>query len=299
MAARATSSGTISFGLVSIPIKVYSATQSKAIRFNMLHAADSSRLKQQYLCASCGDVVERSDTIKGYEYSRGQYVVLSDDELKALEQKSDKTIEIEDFIPIENVDPIHYDRTQLLGPDKGGQKAYRLLNEAMTLTGKVAVGRFATRGRHQLVLIRPRERGLVMQSLFYADEVRGFDDIEFGDDVALKAGEVELANQLIEQLSRDRFEPAKYEDDYRQQVLELIDKKVAGEEIVAVAEPETREQIIDLVAALKQSLAKKSGDGAAPAGRVRKPAKKKTGAAKKAAVKKKTGTATKRKAASK
>ena len=192
MAARATSSGTISFGLVSIPIKVYTAASPKTVRFNMLHETDKARLKQQLVCSGCGVVVVRSETVKGYEYSRGQYVVMSDEELKALEQKSDQSIEIEDFIPMEQVDARYFEKSNLLGPDKGGAKAYRLLNEAMTVTGRVAIGRFSSRGRQQLVLIRPLARGLMMHGLYYADEVRDFDDIEFGDDVALKAGELEL-----------------------------------------------------------------------------------------------------------
>ena len=275
MAARATSSGTISFGLVSIPIKVYTATSSKNVRFNMLHESDNSRLKQQLICSTCGEVVERSATVKGYEYARGQYVVMTDEELTALESKSDRTIEIEDFVPIERVDPLYFDKANLLGPDKGGQKAYRLLNEAMTLMGKVAVGRFSTRGKQQLVLIRPVQRGLVMHGLFYADEMRSFDDIEFGDDVVLKAAEVELANKLIEQLSSDQFNPEQYEDEYRRTVLEAVDRKVAGEEIVVMPETESREQIIDLVAALKKSLGNRKAAAARPAasGRVRKPAK--------------------------
>ncbi len=288
MAARATSSGTISFGLVSIPVKVYTATRSKSVHFHMLHAKDKSRLKQQYVCAADGEVVDRSETVRGYEYARDQYVVLTEEELKALETKSDKSIEIEEFIPIEKVDPLYFEKSQLLGPDKGGQKAYRLLNEAMTLMGRVAIGRHATRGRHQLVLIRPVSRGLMLHGLFYADEVRSFDDVEFGDDVALKAGEVELANQLIEQLASPRFEPTRYEDDYRRAVLEAVERKVAGQEIVAPPAAEERETIIDLVAALKQSLAEKRGArGAAPAaGRERKPAKAKgkpSGARKKSA----------------
>ncbi len=288
MPARAIASATISFGLVSIPVKIYSATQSKAVHFNMLHPKDHARVKQQYVSSSTGEVVERSDLVKGYEYARGQYVILAEEELKALEQKSDRSIEIEEFVPIEGVDPIYFDRTSLLGPDKGGQKAYRLLNEAMTLMGRVAIGRHATRGRHQLVLIRPVSRGLMLHGLFYADEVRSFDDVEFGDDVALKAGEVELANQLIEQLASPRFEPTRYEDDYRRAVLEAVERKVAGQEIVAPPAAEERETIIDLVAALKQSLAEKRGArGAAPAaGRERKPAKAKgkpSGARKKSA----------------
>ena len=288
MAARATSSGTISFGLVSIPIKVYSASSNKSVRFNMLHEADNSRLKQQLVCSTCGEVVERSATVKGYEYARGQYVVLTEDEIKALETKSDRTIEIENFVPIERVDPLYFDKANLLGPDKGGQKAYRLLNEAMTLMGKVAVGRFSARGKQQLVLIRPVQRGLVMHGLFYADEVRSFDDVEFGDDVELKKTEIDLATQLIEQLATDRFDAEKYEDEYRQAILQAVEQKVAGQEIVAVETAEPQEKIIDLVAALKKSLSsskKDSRDEKPDAKRVRKPAKVKgkTGPRKKSA----------------
>src|SRR5512145_603873 len=276
MPARATSSGTISFGLVSIPVKVYPATRSKSVHFNMLHATDHSRLKQQYVCASCGEVVERGATVRGYEYARDQYVVLSEDELKALESKSDKSIEIEEFIPIDKVDPIYFEKSQLLGPDKGGQKAYRLLNEAMLTMGRVAVGRHKTRGREQLVLIRPVGRGLVLHGLHYADEVASFEDVEFGDEVQLRASELQLAQQLIEQLSAERFAPEKYEDRYRQAVLAAVDQKIAGQEVVIAERPQEPEPIIDLMAALKRSLEERRGAAGEAAGagtaRTRKPA---------------------------
>lgn len=258
--ARAISSGTISFGLVSIPIKVFTATQSQTVRFSMLHEKDKSRLKQQYVCAQCGEVVSRNETVRGYEYARDQYVVLTKDELDALEQQSDRSIEIEEFVPIERVDPIYFEKSNLLGPDKGGVKAYRLLFEAMKESGRVAIGRFSTRGRQQLVLLRPAGRGLVMHGLYYADEVRSFDDIEVGEDLEFKEGEMQLAEQLIEQLSKETFDPKRYEDEYRRRVLEAIDRKVAGEEIVVMPSQESKEKIIDLVAALKKSLAEK-GEG--------------------------------------
>jgi len=272
MAARAIASGTISFGLVAIPIKVYAASKTQSLRFSMLHEGDNARLKQHYRCTKCDETVERSDTVKGYEYSRGQYVVLTEDELKALEKKTDRTIEIEEFIPIEQVDPIYFEKTNLLGPDKGGHKSYRLLCKAMSDSGKVALGRFGNRGRQQLVLLRPTADGLTMHGLYYADEVRRFDDIDLGDAVEFKQGELDLALQLIGQLSNEAFEPEKYEDEYRQAVLAVVDRKVAGEEVVIVDEPDRREQIIDLVAALKESLAKR-GVGPGSVKRVRKPAK--------------------------
>lgn len=279
MAARATSSGTISFGLVSIPIKVYAATRPKSVHFNMLDPKDRSRVKQQYVSASTGEPVERSELVRGYEYARGQYVILSDEELKALEKKSDRSIEIEEFVPFDRVDPVYFDKAQLLGPDKGGAKAYRLLNEAMTTMGVVAIGRYNARGKQQLVLVRPVGRGLMLHALFYADEVRSFDDVEFGEDVQVQARELELATQLIEQLRGERFEPEKYEDQFRRDVLEMVERKVAGEEVVIPPSAEPKEQIIDLVAALKESLARKGEGKAAPArkgaagGRTRKPAK--------------------------
>ncbi|NNL64855.1 MAG: Ku protein [Myxococcales bacterium] len=259
MAARATASGTISFGLVSIPVKLYSASRSRAVRFNMLDPKHHARVKQQYVSAATGEKLERSDLVKGYEYARDQYVVFTEDELKALEAKSDRTIEIEAFVPIAEVDPLFYEKSNLLGPDKGGQKAYKLLCEAMKRAGMVAIGRFATRGRQQLVLVRPVDDGLVLHGLFYADEVQSFDDIEFGDPVDLKSGELELAEQLIAQLARKSFDPERYEDGYRQAVLAAVERKVAGEEVVAAAPEQEREQIVDLVAALKQSLSARRG----------------------------------------
>lgn len=269
MAARATSSGTISFGLVSIPIKVFPASSTRSVRFSMLHDKDNSRLKQTYVCKACDEPVERAETVKGYEYARDQYVVLTEDELKDIEKASDRAIEIEEFVPISKVDPIYFEKSNLLGPDKGGQKAYKLLRDAMIEAGRVAIGRFNQRGRQQLVLLRPNGDGLVMHGLYYADEVRSFEDIEIDEDVEIKESELSLAHQLIDSLSQSKFEPEKYEDDYRRMVLEAVDQKVAGEEIVVMPTAEPKEQIIDLVAALKKSL----GDGAKSASKAgRKPA---------------------------
>jgi DNA end-binding protein Ku len=272
MPARALSSATVSFGLVSIPVKVFTATQSKNVRFNMLDPRDKSRVKQQYVSAATSEPVNRDTLVRGYEYSRGHYVVFTEEELGALESRSDHTIEIEEFVPIAKVDPIYFERTSLLGPDKGGHKAYRLLHQAMEETGRVAIGRHATRGRQQLVLVRPLQRGLALHDLYYADEVRGFDEIELGEDVALKPGEIELAKQLVLQLAHEGFEPKRYEDEYRQALLAAIDRKVAGEEVVAPPRAEAREQIVDLVEALKRSLAERDAAEGAPGGD-RKPAR--------------------------
>jgi len=263
MAAHAIASGTISFGLVSVPVKLYAATKAKNVSFNLLHGKDKSRLRQQYVCATCGEVVERGAMVKGYEYAKDQYVTLTDEELRALEQKTEQSIEIEEFVPIADVDPVYFEKAYLLGPDKGGPKAYRLLCDAMRRAGKGAVAKFSTRGKQQLVLLRETQGGLMLHALFYADEVRGFEEIDRGEALALKPGELDLAVQLIEQLASAAFEPTKYEDEYRTKVLELIEQKVAGQEIVAAPAQPARAQIIDLMEALKASLAAKQA--AAPA----------------------------------
>jgi len=282
--AHAIASGTISFGLVSVPIKLFAATKSKSVSFNLLHGKDKSRLRQQYVCGTCGEVVDRNAMVKGYEFAKDQYVVLTDDELKGLEQKTEQSIEIEEFVPISQVDPIFFEKTYLLGPDKGGQKAYRLLCDAMAKAGRGAVAKFATRGKQQLVLLRQAQGGLMMHALFYADEVRGFEEIDRGEGMSLKEGELNLAVQLIEQLATERFEPQKYDDDYRTRLLEVIEQKVAGQEVTAAPAQAPRAQIIDLMEALKASLAskQKAETSAAPA---RRPAR-----AKEAAAARKTGT---------
>ncbi len=259
MAARPISSGTVTFGLVSVPVKLYPATRSKSLSFNMLHAKDKARLRQQYVCTACGEVVSREDTVRGYEYAKGEYAVLSADELRALEQKSDQSIEIDQFVPIEKVDPIYFDKAYLLGPDKGGHKPYRLLTAAMRETGKCAVAKFSTRGKQQLVLLRQADQGLVLHTLFYADEVSGFADVDLGDESQLKPAEVDLAVKLIDQLASDQFDPAQYEDEYRKAALEMIERKIEGKEIVTLPEHKPRAQVIDLMEALRQSLASQKG----------------------------------------
>jgi DNA end-binding protein Ku len=281
MAARAISSGTICFGLVSIPVKVYSAISSQTVRFNTLDREHHQWIKQQFVSAKTGEVVPRADTVKGYEYAKGQYVVFTDEELKALERASDGAMEIAEFVPIEQVDPIYFEKTNFLGPDKGGQKAYLLLQQAMRDAGKVAIGRWSARGRQQLVLIRPYGVGLALHGLYHADEVRSIEDVDIDLAIEIGEGELDLAQQLIDQLTTKTFDPARYEDEYRARVLEAIDRKVAGDQIVVAEREESREQIIDLVAALKKSLSER--DEGAPAKRpARKAAKAKKSARKKA-----------------
>lgn len=265
MAARSTGSGTVSFGLVSIPIKTYTATSPQSVSFNQLHAKCGGRIKQQLFCPLDNEIVQRTDIVKGYEHQKDKYVQFTDEELKKLEAERTDRIDILEFVPTESVDFIYIEKTVYLGPDKGGDRAYKLLAEAMTRTNRIAVGRFGTRGKEQLVLLRPYQGGLVMHHVFYADEVRSFADVDRPGEVSFKPVEAELADKLIEQLSTDGFRAEQYHDEYRDRVLQAVEQKAAGEEVTVAAEA-PQAQIIDLFEALKRSL-KGDGDGekAAPA----------------------------------
>jgi DNA end-binding protein Ku len=265
MAARAISSGTISFGLVSIPVKLYTATSAQQAHFNMLHGPTKSRVKQQYIVPGSGEIADRKQMVKGYEYSKGQYVVFTDDELKSLEAKRSQSLDIVEFVPLDSVDLIHVEKTYYLGPDKGGDKAYRLLAEAMRTSGKVAVGRWAAKGKEQLVLIRPYKDGLMLHQLYYANEVRAFDDVETGATFEFSELERDLAQKLISELSVKQFDATKYKDEFAVRVMAAVDQKVAGEQ-VHVAQEVPRAQIIDLFEALKQSLAQTQGGAQAQGG---------------------------------
>ena len=265
MAARAISSGTISFGLVSIPIKLYTAASSGGIAFNFLHNRCGSRMKQQQYCPVCEEVVQRSDLVRGYEFAKNQYVRFENDELKALEEETSKVIELEEFVPLEKVDPVYFEKTYYLGPDKGGDKAYRLLADAMTESNRVALAKYVMRGKEGLVLIRAVQGGLMLHTMYYADEVRDFDDIDRGQTVKLKDGELDLAVRLIDELVSKEFHPENYHDEYRGRVLRLVEQKVEGKEVTAL-EPQVRQsQVVDLMEALKASLERRAG---APEGKV-------------------------------
>ena len=245
----------ISFGLVTIPVKLYSTGESAAgIQFNMLHKKCGSRLRQQYICPVDNEVVGREDMIKGYEYSKGQYVLFSEDELKALVPEPTNAVEITEFVPLDQVDPIYYEKSYYVGPDKGGDRPYRLLSEAMKQTGRAALARYVARGKDQFVLLRPFDEGLIMQQLRYSDELRAFSEVPIGP-AEVREPELKLAVQLIEQIATDEFKPEEYEDTQRHQVRALIDRKVQGEEITATPAAPPKAQVIDLMAALKASLA--------------------------------------------
>lgn len=259
MAARSIASLTISFGLVSIPVKLYSATQPRAgVSFNLIHAKCGSRLRQQYVCLKEDVVVERDDMLKGYEFAKDQYVTFTADELKALEEEATGTVEITEFVPDEKIDPIYYDKAYFLAPDKGGAKPYALLTEGMRETGRCALARWAARGKQYLVQLRPVADGLMMQQLLYADEVRPMSEIEIQPS-PVKDAELKLAVQLIDQISADEFNPKAYEDDVKKRIEAAVEKKIAGKEIsVSPAAPAGKggAQVIDLMEALRASLGK-------------------------------------------
>src|SRR5437879_12281567 len=231
MAARSIASLTISFGMVSIPVKLYSATEaSRAISFNLLHRACGSRLKQQYLCVKEEVVVPREDMVKGYEFAKDQYVMFSPEELKAMEEVGTHSAEITEFVPLKTVDPVYFDKAYYLGPDKGGAKPYALLARALRESGRCALGRWAARGKQYIVMIRPVEEGLVMQQLLYAGEVRSIKEIEIPK-TEVKEAELKLAQQLIEQQASDKFDPAAYTDDVRTRIESAAQKKRERQDI--------------------------------------------------------------------
>ncbi|HYV96263.1 MAG TPA: Ku protein [Gemmatimonadaceae bacterium] len=259
MPARSIANATIAFGLVSVPVNLYSSAESKAsVSFNMLHKKCGSRLKQQYICPKDSEIVTRDETVKGYEFAKDQYVVLTPEELKALEEKATGAIDVLEFVPLNKVDRSYVDKVYYLGPDKGGDRAYRLLAAALEETGRAALGQYAARGQQHLVLLRPLNGVLVMEQLHYADEVRPTSEVPVPSG-EVKPIELNMAKQLIDQTSTDSFEPGKYKDTVRERVLETIQRKVEGQDITADAKPETGSaKIVDLMEALKASLAKAS-----------------------------------------
>ncbi|MGC4118794.1 MAG: Ku protein [Myxococcales bacterium] len=255
MSARALASGTISFGLVSIPFKVYTAASTVSVSFHLLSKKTGHRLKQQYVDAVDKTVVERAEMVKGYEFSKDQYVPFTEDELKKLEAARTSSLELVEFVPEGSVDFVYQEKAYYLGPDKGGERAYQLLVKALERAGKVAVGRYWTHGKQQLVLLRPyRSKGLLLTYAYYAHEVHPFDEVELGPVATFKDLEMELADKLVEQLSVPAFEPKKYRDEYEERVVAAAKQKIAGQEI-HVATEAAEAPIIDLFEALKRSLA--------------------------------------------
>jgi DNA end-binding protein Ku len=261
MPVKSTGTATISFGLVSVPVHIYSSSESRSsVSFNMLHKKCGTRVKQQYVCPKDNnEVVPRDDMVKGYEFAKDQYVTFTPDELKALEEKATGTIDINEFVPLAEVDREYVEKIYYLGPDKGGDRAYRLLAKALGETGRAALGQFASRGQQYLVLLRPKNGVIVMEQLHYADEMKSPTEVPIpeGD---VKETELKLAKQLIDQGTTDTFEPAKYKDTVRERVLEAIQGKVEGHEITTEPAQDGGGKIIDLMEALKASLAAGAGD---------------------------------------
>ncbi len=261
MAARPIASATISFGLVSIPIQLYSSSEnSQKVRFNFL-SPEGGRVKQQYIDPKTGEEVPRDQLVKGYQFAKDQYVTFTADELKALEAEAKQAIEIVEFVPLEQVERAYIGKTYYLGPDKGGGKAYKLLGAAMEQTGWAALAKYAARGKQYLVLIRPVGEHLVMEQLHYDHEVRDIGEVPSGEGEVSDA-ELKLAVQLIEQIASEEFVPSRYEDEVGSRMLAAIEKKIAdGKEITAPVEEEPTTQVIDLMEALKASVSKADAKG--------------------------------------
>jgi DNA end-binding protein Ku len=263
MAARSIATLTLGFGLVSIPVKLFSATESSAnVRFNML-TKDGQRVRQQYISEKDGKVVERAEMVKGYEFEKDKFVLFEPSELKALEEGSSHVVDIVAFVPEKSIDPIYYDKAYMLAPDKRGGKPYALLAEAMRKSGRCALARWSWKTKRYVVQVRPAEDGLMLQQLFFADEVRSLKDLNI-EKVDVTQAELDLAMQLIDQIAADGYDPTAYKDEEKVRVLEAIDRKIAGQQIVAHEEVESPAtgQVIDLMEALRASLGKKGGAAA-------------------------------------
>ena len=281
MAARPLGSATIAFGLVSIPVKLYSAAESAAtVSFNQIDRRDGARIKQQLISSKSGEIVPKEEIVKGYEFAKDQYVLFTKDEIKALEVAATYMIDINEFVPDGSVERIYFDKAYYLGPDKGGARAYHLLAQALKTSKRIGVGRYAVRGRQHLVMVRPKENGLMLEQLHFADEVRAFSEVPL-EEVEVKPAELELAKQLIAQGARDDFDPKSYRDEVREQIMAMIQRKVEGEDISIAPTEKVEHKIIDIMEALKASLSsadKRKPAQSTDAEKAKKPAKKKRAA---------------------
>jgi DNA end-binding protein Ku len=264
MAARAMGSGTISFGLVNIPVKVYSANDSSGkISFNQLHAERKTRLKQQMYDPETGEIVPREKIVKGYEFAKDQYVILDEGELDQLEMATSQTMGITEFVPLDTVDPLFFESGYYLGPDKGAERAYKLLAAGMADTKHAAVAQYVKSGKQNLILLRPHGAGIVMQMLRYQDELKAQSEVPIPD-APVSDAEMGLARQFIQQLAKPKFDASQYRDEYREKLKDLIDKKVKGEAITLTPAAAPVAKVVDLMEALKASLAKQGAAPAAP-----------------------------------
>ena len=252
---RPFASGQIAFGLVSIPVKLFSAAEAtEKISFNMIHRDCGSRIQQQLFCPKDERTIDRTETAKGYEFAKGQYVLFTEEELKAIEEKSTQQIDIVEFLPSSEIDPIYFQKANYLAPDKGGDRAYTLLAKALEQTGRWALAKYAARGKQYLVVIRPLGKGLVMQQLYYPNEIRSMEELDLGD-ATIKDNELKMAVQLAEMGAAEEFHPENYRDEVAERIRGLIQKKVDGEEIIGALAEEPKAQVIDLMEALRASLA--------------------------------------------
>jgi DNA end-binding protein Ku len=263
MASRPVGNGNISFGLVAIPVRLFPATRSKSVSFNLLHAKDLSRIQQKIFCPVEGAMIDRSELVRGYQVAKDRYVTFTDEELKALESHGgDHSIEITEFVPLEQIDPIYFETSYYLGCEQGSAKAYRLLTDAMTKTARVALGRYTLRGKEHVVVLRPYEKGLMLHTIFYGDEVRPIEDVDRATNEAARESELALAERLIGELTSKKIDLSKYHDTFREKVEEAAQQKIAGQQVTEAHEEPRRGQVIDLMAALKASLEKRSAAGA-------------------------------------
>jgi DNA end-binding protein Ku len=278
---RAIWTGAISFGLVNVPVKLYSATSPKTVRFHQLSSKTGARIRQKRVDPSTDEEVPYEEIVKGYEITPDRYVLIEPEELESLDPKATKTIDVEDFVDLSEIDPIYYDHSYYLAPSTGGAKAYRLLLDAMRDTDKVGIGLVVLRSKQQLCALRPTGDVLTLSTMLFGDEVLApdrLDELDSIDEAEATPRELKMAEQLIESLSTE-FDPSKYHDEYRERVLELIERKAAGEEIAIQPQAEEPEAAPDLMAALEASLAALKDDGASskdekPAPKPRKPAAK-------------------------
>ena len=253
---RAIWTGTISFGLVNVPVRMYTAVSRKTLRFNQLDARSGNRIRLKKVSAANGTDVPNEEIVRGYEISPDNYVIVTDDELAALAPEASRTIDLSEFVDIDQIDPIHFDGTYYLAPDPALAKSYALLTEAMAQTNRAGIARFVMRGRQHLAALRPVDGHLVLSTLVYADEIRDPSEIEEFDgisDLTLPEQELQLARQLVESLSTD-FDSERYTDSYREQVLDLIQRKADGQEVITEVASAANERVVDLLAALEKSV---------------------------------------------
>jgi DNA end-binding protein Ku len=264
MALRPIRNATISFGLVNIPVRFYTATKSEDVHFNMLHESCGSRVNRKWWCPQHEELVEQSDLIRGYAIAKNQYVTFTDEEIDSLETDDNRALEITEFLDLDQIDPVFFEKAYFLGPAAGGGKTYKLLSEAMKKEHKVALARMVQGNREHLVIIRPFQNGLVLHTMFYADEVRDFGAIEL-EDAVVKDKEIKLAEMLIDELTEKQFNPLQYKDDYRERLMDRIQAKSAGEKIIHEERDDNKSgEVIDIMEALRRSL---EGAGRAPAKR--------------------------------